>query len=162
METGQYAEADRLLRKLLDRCGTGGAARPVAAGRPAGGDSATSRRAQLECLERALDAEYRNLPEVIDLKAVREDYGRLLGHYQDLADALERLKVRPPADFRRRWCGRPTAGGALDPEADGACETAGRILRTLGERELVWDYLTTPVGPAAERVGAVGGAGRQR
>src|SRR5262249_24473476 len=25
------------------------------------------------------------------------------------------------------------------------CRMAGRILQTLGERELVWDYLTTPV-----------------
>ena len=76
---------------------------------------------------------------------VREEYGRLLGHYQDLANALERLKMRPPDNFVSTVVRTADRWRAIDPEADGACEIAGRILRTLGERELVWDYLTTPV-----------------
>jgi len=145
MRTGQLAEADRLLQTLLDdgelakRPGLWRLARLLARRRdqPA---------RQYECLERALDAEYRNLPEVINLQAVRDDYGNLLGHYQSLADALERLKMRPPADFVAKVVRTADRWRALDPEGDGACETAGRILRTVGERELVWDYLTTPVG----------------
>ncbi len=144
METGQYAEADRLLRGLLDDAEL--AKRPdlwrLAAGLAAKRDQ--SARA-MECLERALDAEFRALPEVIDLRSVREEYGRVLGNYQDLANALERLQMRPPADFTAKVVRTADRWRALDPEADGACETAGRILRTLGERELVWDYLTTPV-----------------
>ena len=31
---------------------------------------------ELECLERAPDAEFRALPEVINLERIREDYGR--------------------------------------------------------------------------------------
>jgi Tfp pilus assembly protein PilF len=145
METGQFAEADRLLQTLLDD--------PELAKKPGLWRLAqrlAERRDQpareFECLERALEAEYRSLPEVINLREVRADYARLLGHYQDLANALERLKVRPPADFVARVVRTADRWRALDPEADGACETAGRILRTLGERELVWDYLTTPVG----------------
>ncbi len=53
--------------------------------------------------------------------------------------------MRPPADFTSKVVRTADRWRALDPEADGACEIAGRILRTLGERELVWDYLTTPV-----------------
>jgi Tfp pilus assembly protein PilF len=145
METGQLAEADRLLTRLLDdpelakKAGLWRLAERLAERRdqPA---------REYECLERALDVEYRNLPEFINLNAVRRDYERLLGHYQDLANALERLKLRPPADFVAKVVRTADRWRALDPAADGACETAGRILRTLGERELVWDYLTTPVG----------------
>src|SRR5262249_16380123 len=34
---------------------------------------------------------------------------------------------------------------SLDREGVEACRTAGRVLQVLGERELAWDYLTTPV-----------------
>jgi len=101
---------------------------------------------EFECLERALDAGYHNLPEVINLKEVRGDYEKLLGHYQDLANALVRLKMRPPADFVAKVVRTADRWRSLDSEANDACELAGRVLRTVGERELVWDYLTTPVG----------------
>src|SRR5260370_35161205 len=42
----------------------------------------------LECLESALENEFRNLPEVVDLQTVRADYGRLLERYEKLADAM--------------------------------------------------------------------------
>ncbi|MFL5339071.1 MAG: hypothetical protein ACJ8F7_02795 [Gemmataceae bacterium] len=65
---------------------------------------------QLECLERTLDAEYRSLPDVINLHEVREDYGRLLRHYEEMANALERLKMKPPADFTARVVRTPSPG----------------------------------------------------
>jgi hypothetical protein len=34
---------------------------------------------ELECLERALGAEFLDLPEVIKVKQVEEDYGKLMG-----------------------------------------------------------------------------------
>jgi hypothetical protein len=143
-ESGQYAEADRLLRGLLDdaalakRADLWRLAMSLASNRD-------QHARQFECLERALDAEYRYLPEVIDLRSVRDEYDGLLRHYQRLADALESLGERPPADFTAKVVRTADRWRALDPEADGACEIAVRILRTLGERELVWDYLTTPV-----------------
>src|SRR5262249_33927595 len=39
---------------------------------------------QYAALERALDLEYRQLPEVIDLQALRQDYGELLSHYEQV------------------------------------------------------------------------------
>ena len=145
LQTGQFAEADRLVQTLLDdaelakRPGLWRLAAQIAAQReqPA---------RELECLERALDSEYRRLPEVIDLQAVRRDYQRLLANYQELANALVRLKLAPPADFTARVVRTADRWRALDPEGGDACELAGRVLRTLGEGELVWDYLTTPVG----------------
>jgi thioredoxin-like negative regulator of GroEL len=149
---GQLAEADRLLQTLLDD--------PQLAKRPGlwrlAGNLAEHRdlpARQFECLERALDAEFHNLPEVINLQLVGRDYGRLLRHYQDLADALARLKLAPPAGFVAKVVRTADRWRALDPDGEESCELAGRVLRTLGERELVWDYLTTPVGRRPNEAG---------
>ncbi len=97
-------------------------------------------------LEKALDIEYQRLPEVINLKAVREDYARLLAHYQWLATAVATLKVAEPGDLRTRVVRAADRWRALDRDAGDPCQRASRILKTLGARELAWEYLTTPVG----------------
>jgi tetratricopeptide (TPR) repeat protein len=100
---------------------------------------------ELECLEQALDAEYRETPAVINMKAVREDYEKLLTTYQQLADAMVTLKVPPPADFRAKVVRVADRWRALDSDAAKACGLAAQILQTIGDHNLVWDYLTTPV-----------------
>jgi hypothetical protein len=144
-ETAQLPQADDLLHKLLAdaklarRADLWRLAADVAAKRDMTGRS-------LECLEHALDAEYAKLPAVIDLETVRTEYGKLLEHYQNLADAMVTLKVQPPAGFLAKVVRTADRWRALDREQASACQTAARILRALGERELGWDYLTTPVG----------------
>jgi tetratricopeptide (TPR) repeat protein len=144
-QNGQLEQAERTLQKLLDdpklsvQGGLWRIAYQLAERRE-------NKARALECLERALDAEYRKLPEVINIKAVREDYGKLLEHYQNQADALVSLKLAPPADFLAKTVRAADRWRALDSDGEKACEAAGHVLRTLGERELVWDYLTTPVG----------------
>jgi predicted Zn-dependent protease len=101
---------------------------------------------ELACLERALELEYQHLPEVIDLQAVRRDYGKLLERYQNLADALVTLQSAPPAGFARRVVSAADRWRSLDSDAEEPCRAAAHILQTLGDRELAWDYLTTPVG----------------
>jgi tetratricopeptide (TPR) repeat protein len=145
METGQLAEADGLLQQLLADPKLG--RRPhlwrlkakLAEDRDLGPTS-------LAALEQALEYEYQSLPEVIDLRAVRADYGKLLEHYQRLADAMVTLRVKPPADFQAKVVRAADRWRALDRDAEAACPAAGRILRSLGDRDLSWDYLTTPVG----------------
>jgi hypothetical protein len=144
-ETSQLPQADDLLQKLL--------ADEKLAKRPAlwrlAADIAQRRdmtTRSLECLERALDTEYARLPAVVDLQQVRAEYGKLLDHYQALTDAMLALKVRPPAGFLAKVVRAADRWRALDREAGPPCQVAARILRTLGERELGWDYLTTPVG----------------
>ena len=46
-------------------------------------------------LEKALALEYKHLPEVIDLQALRADYGKLLQHYVKLARSAKTLNVAP-------------------------------------------------------------------
>jgi tetratricopeptide (TPR) repeat protein len=99
----------------------------------------------LECLERALDAEFQKLPETIDVQAVRQEYGRLLGHYQGLVDAMNALNVKPPAGFAAKVVRASDRWRALDQGSADACQATARILRALGDRELAWEYLTTPV-----------------
>jgi tetratricopeptide (TPR) repeat protein len=167
METGQWAEGDQLLEKLLAdhpetakwRDGETAAEMRGFADSPSrrfalsglwrlGGQIAEHRdmkARELECLEQALEAEYQEQPEVVNLKAVREDYEKLLDAYQQLAVAMVTLKIQPPADFRAKVIRTADRWRALDSDATTACESAARILQTLGDRDLVWDYLTTPV-----------------
>jgi tetratricopeptide (TPR) repeat protein len=144
-ETGQLAQADQVLQKLL--------AEEKLARRPELWRLAAQlaqrrglKARELECLERALDAEYRDLPEVINLEAVRRDYRRLLEHYQTLADSTVALKLTPPPDFLPKVVRAADRWRALDREGVAACQPAADIFQALGERDLGWDYLTTPIG----------------
>jgi hypothetical protein len=143
-ETGQLASADTLLQKLL--------AEPKLARRAAlwrlASDLAEQRDLQarsLECLEKALEAEYQRPPVVLNLQKVRQEYQKLLEQYQSLAQAMVTLKMKPPPDFLAKVVRAADRWRALDQDSSQACQLAGRILQTLGRRDLGWDYLTTPV-----------------
>jgi hypothetical protein len=97
----------------------------------------------LPYLETALEIKYQNLPDVINLATVREDYADLLAAYQKLAAAG---RAAPPWDFRARIIRAADRWRALDTDPTAACQAAARVLKTLGETELAWDYLTTPIG----------------
>jgi ferric-dicitrate binding protein FerR (iron transport regulator) len=103
------------------------------------------------CLEKALDIEYRQLPQVIDLQSWRTDYGKLLSYYQAQAKASAGLHAAPPVDLAARTIRAADRWRSHDPEADNACKTAAAILHTLGDGDKAWEYLTTPVAlhPAA-------------
>jgi hypothetical protein len=95
--------------------------------------------------ERAMDIEYENLPELVNLQAVRSDYSQLLYDYQRLADAIATLESEPPEDFVQRVVGAADRWRSLDPDDTQATNTAANILTSLGRDELAWDYLTTPL-----------------
>jgi tetratricopeptide (TPR) repeat protein len=151
-ETNQLAQADQLLQGLLadERLARQPSLWRLAA-RLAGRRALPDR--QLACLERALDVEYRKLPEVINLEAFRRDYGSLLDQYQRLAEAMKTLHVPPPADFVTKVVRTADRWRALDPDSERPCQSAGHILETLGAKDLVWDYLTTPVGMRPNEAG---------
>ncbi|MEZ6111599.1 MAG: hypothetical protein R3C99_11340 [Pirellulaceae bacterium] len=95
--------------------------------------------------ERAVDLEYNNLPEQVDLAIVRARYGDLLNRYEQLATAIATLDQRPPQSLIDRVIRTADRWRSLDDEVTPACESAARILRRLGATELAWDYLTTPL-----------------
>jgi tetratricopeptide (TPR) repeat protein len=97
-------------------------------------------------LEQALELEYSELPELINLQAVRSDYGTLLAHYQTLAGAMATLHVAPQADFVAKVIRAADRWRSLDSDGTAACQAAARVLKLLGDGEQAWDYLTTPIG----------------
>src|SRR5262249_37353710 len=98
------------------------------------------------CLEQALEIEYHHLPDEIDLRAVRSDYGALLVHYETVANARATPQQQPPADFLARVVRAADRWRALDSDDTAACQAAARILKAVGAFDLAWDYLTTPHG----------------
>jgi predicted Zn-dependent protease len=141
-QTKQRAEADRLLEGLL-------AEKELASrsllwrlrARLAGQRKQESTAAA--CLERALEIEYRRLPEEIDLQTVRRDHATLLARYQLYAQALAARKQAPPPDVAARVVRAADRWRALDPGNAEVCRAAARVLRELGEDDLAWDYRTT-------------------
>src|SRR5439155_8038373 len=80
-------------------------------------------------LEKALDLEYRELPDMVNLQQVRADYGGLLTQYQQLANALTILEAEPARDFVAKVVRAAARWRSLDPDGTAACQSAGRILR---------------------------------
>jgi ferric-dicitrate binding protein FerR (iron transport regulator) len=143
-ETGQLPEADRVLQTLLVDPSLARESLLWRLGHGLAQERDMPARA-VECLERALALEAERPPEIIDLQSVRTDYGALLEHYQGLADAMVALKLTPPPDFLSRVIRAADRWRAVDHEPAAACQAAAKVLKRLGERELAWDYLTTPV-----------------
>src|SRR6185312_10025630 len=90
---------------------------------------------------------------LVNVQAIREDYGSLLARYQQLADAITTLQNEAPKDFTARVVRAADRWRALDPDATGACQSAARVLYRLGNQELAWDYLTTPLAEHSNEAG---------
>jgi tetratricopeptide (TPR) repeat protein len=99
----------------------------------------------ITCLEKALDLEYADLPELVNLESIRADYRRLLNHYQKIAEATASLEKTAPKAFLAKVIRTTDRWRLIDADASEPCQLAGKILHTLGERELAWDYWTTPI-----------------
>ena len=142
--TGQHPRADAIIEPLLKDEQLSGYASLWRLGA-----LLAQRRGRLASslarLERAMEIHYGDLPEVINVRAVRVDYGALLGRYEQLAQAIATLEKRPPAGLLRRIIRAADRWRALDPDDTAACQSAAKILQALGARELAWEYLTTPL-----------------
>jgi ferric-dicitrate binding protein FerR (iron transport regulator) len=97
------------------------------------------------CLENALTLEFDHLPAVVNLQSVRADYSTLLGNYHQLVLAINAVETMPPKNLPAKVVRAADRWRTLDPEATAACQLAAKTLQLLGERDLAWDYLTTPV-----------------
>ncbi len=107
----------------------------------------------IACLEKALDLEYGDLPELVNLESIRADYRTLLAHYQKIAEASASLEKSATKAFLAKVIRSADRWRLIDPEHSEPSLLAGRILFTMGERELAWDYWTTPIDlhPAESR-----------
>lgn len=143
--TGQYPYADTVLQKVLDDPELGQTAfvwRMAA--------QFAERRGMLAravaATEKAMDLEYRELPELINLETVRQDYRGLLGQYHQMATAFTMTETEAPRELIVKVIKTADRWRSLDPDNAEIPERAANILQRLGARELAWDYLTTPIG----------------
>jgi ferric-dicitrate binding protein FerR (iron transport regulator)/tetratricopeptide (TPR) repeat protein len=145
--SGRYDRADKIVRELLSDPEL---AKSAGLWRLAS-QTADNRKDPvrgIECLEKALDIEYARIPDVFDVQPIRNDYSRLLSHYEWLADAAASLKVDPPKDLNTRVVKAADRWRHLDGEAKDVPNRVATILRKAGgegARELAWDYATTPL-----------------
>jgi hypothetical protein len=97
-------------------------------------------------LERALALENERDADFVNLQDVRETHQFLLDHYRNLAGAV--VILGDPGEKSRLLARIERAAEgwhAVEPANPILCRVAGMILLQLGERELAWQYLTTPL-----------------
>lgn len=123
----------------------------------------------LAYLERALEIEHRSAPEIVDVAKLRSGYGELLSTYAKQAEVLGTLKLEVPAGFGAKVVRAADRWRAHDPEMASCCNQAADILAILGDRDLAWDYLTTPLsqrpgesGPLADLASRLASQGEWR
>jgi tetratricopeptide (TPR) repeat protein len=139
-----FAQADRLLVKLLADKEL--AKHPqIWRGRSAVAKQLGQTAESVRCLEKALDLEYDELPEVVNLESIRADYRLILEHYQRIAEASASLEKAAPQAFLAKVIRTADRWRLIDPEASAPCKLAGKILQTVGKSDLAWDYWTTPI-----------------
>jgi tetratricopeptide (TPR) repeat protein len=109
--------------------------------------------AAMAALEKALDLEYAELPELVNLESIRTDYRTLMTHYQKIAEASASLEKSATKAFLAKVIRTADRWRLIDADGAEASTLAGKILFTMGERDLAWDYWTTPIDlhPAESR-----------
>jgi Tfp pilus assembly protein PilF len=150
-QTNQYAQADSLMQGLLDNADFAKSPWLWRLAERIASQRGMADRA-IAYLENALDLEYHAMPEVINLQEVRNDYGRLLNHYQSVARSAATLKVDAPADLLAKTIRIADRWRALDRDG-GAAASAAEVLRLLGAKEMAWEYQTTPLATQPKQVG---------
>jgi tetratricopeptide (TPR) repeat protein len=151
-QTQQYTRADSLLQPLLKdeklaqhpRLWRLGAALAVKEGKLA---------RQLACLEKAMDLEYRHLPEMINLQTVRSDYAGLLQRYEQLVVVASMLDAPQPKDLLVKVVRAADRWRSLESDGSAACQAAAQVLKKLGAHELAWEYLTSGIGQRPDESG---------
>ena len=99
----------------------------------------------LACRQRALEIEYDELPDMVELKPIRRQYGALLDRYQELAATVKSLGAEPSQEWIGQVVRTADRWRSLDSDPAPACRAAAGVLADLDASELAWDYLTTAV-----------------
>ncbi len=157
-QTKQLPRADALLQPLLsDKRYAGSPALWYLAEAIADARGMTARAIGFR--QRAMDIEFEHLPEKVNVEAIRNDYGQLLARYEKLATAIGPLHEAAGRELLAGVIRAADDWRQIDSDPTAACQAAARILGQLGETDLAWDYLTTPLSACAERSGRLGRPG---
>jgi tetratricopeptide (TPR) repeat protein len=99
----------------------------------------------LRRLEHALNLEFQNLPETVDLKPFRTTYGELFDKFALLAESRLASEKALPKDFLDRLLAMADRWRTIDPDDTDVCGRVARIAAKLGEADIAWGYWTTPL-----------------
>ena len=108
------------------------------------GDQGSDFRRAAGCREHAIALDIAHSGERINLTAIRDEFGKLFESYRHWAEQ-SRTDVRQRPDLVRRVLVAADQWRALEAEDSTVCQAAARVLRSLGEKEMAWEYLTTPI-----------------
>ena len=81
----------------------------------------------------------------MNVELIRSDYGQLLARYEKLVAAIGPLRPAGLGELVAEVISAADHWRQFDPDPTAACQAAARILGELGETDLAWDYLTTPL-----------------
>ena len=102
-------------------------------------------------MEKAIQLEFENRPEVINVESLRADYAGLFTRYEAVIDAASTLEVELPEDLFARIVRAADQWRSLEDDPSTCCEATARLLGKINRPELRWAYLTTPlVGHSGE------------
>ncbi|MDA1251873.1 MAG: VIT domain-containing protein [Planctomycetota bacterium] len=99
----------------------------------------------LRRLEHALNLEFQDLPEAVDLQPFRASYGQLFDQFAALAENASSEEKTLPKDFLNRLLAMADRWRTIDPNDTDVCQRVARIASKLNEVDLAWGYLTTPL-----------------
>ena len=149
-QTKQRPRADALLQTVLnDKRYAGWPALWYLAEAIAGDRGMTARAIGFR--QRAMDIEFEHLPEKVNIDVIRSDYGQLLSRYEKLATAIGPLHEAASPELLAGVIRAADRWRQLDADPTAACQAAARVLGELGETDLAWDYLTTPLSVQANQ-----------
>ncbi len=106
-------------------------------------------------LERATDLEYQSLPDNYNIEQVRANYLQLFTRYRELARIVANPGSGASLDLATRVIESADRWRSLDTDVTAACQNAANVLNELGEEDLAWDYLTTPLALKPNEAGAL-------
>ena len=144
VQTGEHDRAEALLQTLLSN--------PLYSRSPMlwrlaarvasdGGRLARS----ISHLERAMDLEFESLPESYNVEQVRTNFEELFARYRELAQIVAAPQSTGSLGLVTRAVAAADRWRSLDTDVTAACQNAATVLSELGEEDLAWDYLTTPL-----------------
>lgn len=108
-------------------------------------DELGHRQKALLRMEYAVHLEFRNGPDIVDVKQLRQTYDELMKRFGEVIDAAATLETDVPDDLYARLIRAADQWRSLDSDTTTCCHTTARLLAKLKRPEEAWQYLTTPL-----------------
>ena len=102
------------------------------------------------CWEHALELQYGDRSDTVNVRRLRNDYGWLLAQYPKLSTVVATDRAAPLWDLVERVIHAADRWRRLDPDPVPACRAAAKVLRELGAHDVARGYATTPLATMPE------------